>query len=257
MHIFFRPARKAFTLIELLVVISIIAVIATMIFSALAGARQKGNEVASMNNLKQWATALQASIGENNGHLPTDGVTGEGADGALNLKDTAAWFNALPRYMKERALSDEEYKTRAPQPPDRSIWINPAVTKEEALKVIQPPEKFFFCYAMNSYLSSTAEPTQPANRIQSLSGTVFLAETGGDKPDCTIATVKAYYGPGKPESDKDNAAHFLFCDGHVELKKRKEFDASIKNFSTDDPGPEDAKNLNPHFTFIPYPDAER
>ena len=257
MHIFFRPTRKAFTLIELLVVISIIAVVASMIFSALAGARKKGNEVASVNNLRQWATALQSSIGENNGHMPSDGITGEGAEGSFNLKDTAAWFNVLPQYMKERALSNEEYKTRAPQPPDRSIWVNLAVTKEEALKYIQPPEKFFFCYAMNSYLSNAAEPTQPANRIVSFSGTVFLAEKGDDKPDCTIETVKAYYGDGKPESDKDNSAHFLFCDGHVELIKRKDFDPSIKTFTADNPSPSDAKNLNPHFTFIPYPDAEK
>ncbi len=257
MRIFIHPSRRAFTLLELLVVISIIAIVATMLFAALGGVRQKGNETISINNLKQWAMALNSSIGENNGNLPSDGSTGGGAGGGLNLKDTAAWFNVLPPYMKEKPLSDVEYKTKAPQPPDRSIWINPAVTREQGIKFIQPPEKFLFCYGMNSYLSNPAEPIQPVNRIQVLSATIFLAEKCDDLPDVTPDTVKAYFGPGKPESDKDNGAHFLFCDGHVELVKRKDFDPNMRSFTADEPSPVDAKNLNKHFTFIPYPDAEK
>ncbi len=257
MRISIHPSRRAFTLLELLVVIAIIAIVATMLFAALGGVRQKGAAATSLNNLKQWATAFNASIGENNGNMPSDGSASGGAGGGFNLKDTTAWFNMLPLYMKEKPLSDEEYKQKAPQPPDRSIWINPAVTKDEGAKYIQPPDKFLFCYGMNSYLSSAAEPVQPVNRIQTLSATVFLAEKCDADPEITPETVRAYFGPGKPESDKDNGAHFLFCDGHVELIKRKDFDPNIRTFTADDPSPVDVKNLNKHFTFIPYPDAEK
>ena len=252
-----HPARRAFTLLELLVVIAIIAIVATMLFAALGGVRQKADAATSLNNLKQWATALNTCAGENNGRFPSDGSTGSGASGSANLADTTAWFNMLPPYMKEKSLSDDEYKQKAPQPPDRSVWINPAVPKVEALKYISPPEKYLFCYGMNSYLSSVAEPMQPANRIQTLSATVFLSEKCDDKPDLTIDTVKAFFGPGKEVTEKDNAAHFLFCDGHVELIKRSAFDPSIRNFNAEDPGPEDTKNINKHFTLIPYPEAEK
>lgn len=50
--------RKQFTLIEMLVVIAIIAVLATMIGSAVFGVREKGNRTACLNNLKQLYTAL-------------------------------------------------------------------------------------------------------------------------------------------------------------------------------------------------------
>ena len=53
---------RAFTLIELLVVIAIIAILASLLFTALSGSRQKSNQTASLNNLKQWGTALNASI---------------------------------------------------------------------------------------------------------------------------------------------------------------------------------------------------
>ena len=50
--------RKQFTLIEMLVVIAIIAVLATMIGSAVFGVKEKGNRTACLNNLKQLYTAL-------------------------------------------------------------------------------------------------------------------------------------------------------------------------------------------------------
>ncbi|MBO5960050.1 MAG: type II secretion system protein, partial [Lentisphaeria bacterium] len=52
--------KKQFTLIEMLVVIAIIAVLATMIGSAVFGVREKGNRTACLNNLKQLYTAANS-----------------------------------------------------------------------------------------------------------------------------------------------------------------------------------------------------
>lgn len=52
--------KQQFTLIEMLVVIAIIAVLATMIGSAVFGVREKGNRTACLNNLKQLYTGLNA-----------------------------------------------------------------------------------------------------------------------------------------------------------------------------------------------------
>lgn len=68
--------RTGFTLIELLVVITIIALLAAMLFPSFGMARERANRAVCLNNLRQFGTALLAYAAEHNGWFPPPPATG-------------------------------------------------------------------------------------------------------------------------------------------------------------------------------------
>lgn len=65
----FSPAR-GFTLIELLCVISIIAILAGLLFSAMGNFHEKGDAVKCTSNLRQIASAIHLYVGSHDGEFP-------------------------------------------------------------------------------------------------------------------------------------------------------------------------------------------
>jgi type II secretory pathway pseudopilin PulG len=64
-----RPARAGITIIELLVVIGIIGVLAGLLLPALAGARQSGQQLKSLSNLRVISHVFaQYSMVSNHAH---------------------------------------------------------------------------------------------------------------------------------------------------------------------------------------------
>ena len=62
--------KRAFTLIELLVVIAIIAILASLLLPALAGAKRRAHAIACVSNLRQLGLAMNLYVEENQGRLP-------------------------------------------------------------------------------------------------------------------------------------------------------------------------------------------
>jgi len=64
------PKRSGFTLIELLVVITIIAILAAILFPVFARARAKATSAACQSNLRQLAMAFGVYRSDYNGRSP-------------------------------------------------------------------------------------------------------------------------------------------------------------------------------------------
>lgn len=85
-----RPA--GFTLTELLVTIGIIALLASLLMPALAGARRKANQVKCLNDLRQVTMALTMYVSDHNGEYP------------MRRRAPEAWPLKLLPYYKDPAV---------------------------------------------------------------------------------------------------------------------------------------------------------
>jgi prepilin-type N-terminal cleavage/methylation domain-containing protein/prepilin-type processing-associated H-X9-DG protein len=91
--------RKGFTLIELLVVISIIAILAAILFPVFARARENARRASCMSNLKQWGMAQLQYSQDYDEKLSGMRVFQNGSTTAY-----VHWHRLLEPYAKSRQL---------------------------------------------------------------------------------------------------------------------------------------------------------
>jgi len=104
-----KPLRRAFTLVELLVVIGIIALLISILLPALSVAREQGNTVKCLSNMRQLAQAASMYTSQYKGHL----VPGDLVDNSFpvslpyqNYNETWATILVADGFLKYPDVTD-------------------------------------------------------------------------------------------------------------------------------------------------------
>jgi prepilin-type N-terminal cleavage/methylation domain-containing protein/prepilin-type processing-associated H-X9-DG protein len=231
-------ARTAFTLIELLVVIAIIGILAALLTTALARAKDQARNINCIANLKQLALCWQLYIGDNNDFLvPNNSVVDISSSGpAGTLSQGVSW---LPDLDARTELDPSNIVSGLLFPYNKSLAIYHCPADQSVLQTLDGqllPQLRWRSYNMSQsvngypdfdselflYIPMWAKFTQirhPAPStlfvlIDEDSNCILDAEFGNPPAGSPYFEQNVWWD--LPSSRHHQAANVSFADGHVE-----------------------------------------
>jgi prepilin-type N-terminal cleavage/methylation domain-containing protein/prepilin-type processing-associated H-X9-DG protein len=208
--------KRGFTLVELLVVVAVIALLAALLFPALAGARDKARQATCVSNLKQIGLAAALYIQDYDehyplGHSPTSDPITRADDNGYEMH----FIDLMRPYIKNNR---NEGVWRCPNDRSRLFdeYKSDTTTKKE----------FRVSYSINAwfeYGAPVAEVAEPARKVYVLESTdddhFHWWELGRSKVNDPIPPLEQL--PQKELMTQvamtrhNGGAEYLFADGHV------------------------------------------
>jgi prepilin-type N-terminal cleavage/methylation domain-containing protein/prepilin-type processing-associated H-X9-DG protein len=220
--------RKGFTLIELLVVITIIAILAAILFPVFGRARENARRSACMSNLKQMGLGLMQYTQDYDETMPPQNY-------GTNAVNSPKWMDMIQPYVKSTQLFSCPNIDKSTQ----NDLVTPASSRGGAR---------YGSYACNSaYYSGLAATGVPATApiaygkgqalaaIQRPAETIAVTEMYGTTGNASISWNNATVNPvvdlttSPPSLKSGSGSHtalrhlegatVLWCDGHVKWHK--------------------------------------
>jgi prepilin-type processing-associated H-X9-DG protein len=233
-----------------LVVIAIIGILAAVLLPVLAKAQARGQEIACINNMRQWGLANSMYVDDNNQNYPWPRFQTSSAGVQDNPTWTDVlqfynatppqrddiWFNGLPSYVGNKALYSWANPTQIPTfansktifncPTAVAQGINPAdalTTTGDMLPLSRP----LFQYAANSksLANEAANAILRAPMVKHPSAFVMFADVRyrsddkpyyGSTPD-DLATPHCY--TTRFSARHNSGGNITFSDGHASFYK--------------------------------------
>ena len=229
--------KKAFTLIELLVVITIIAILAAILFPVFARAREKARTSSCQSNLKQLGLAVHQYVADYDERFPRPIFDVDGS-GNVSAGDYT-WRAVLLPYIKNRQIYV------CPSAPGQNAFVYDTDGIDVESSGVRSAG-----YAWNCIHTDPGSPTPPGGQpdaaVVDPAGTILITDSGGGarltyapnthgwiRGDINVAQRQA--GVRHLEG-----ANYLFADGHVKWLKPTAVKCEISPgkcmWSIEDPG---------------------
>ncbi|MGA2280129.1 MAG: type II secretion system protein [Verrucomicrobiota bacterium] len=214
--------RRAFTLIELLVVMAIIGILAAMLLSALAGAKERAHRLACRNNQRQLGIAWEVYAGDSSDKIPLNDWEYSPAPVARSPSNSWVVGNAVldadPGTITSGTLftyvkNADVYRC----PADRSLVQGTSTPKLRS-------------FSLSCYLGGPTKdtdnwdvhPLSQTSQIRNTSGTLtFIDENDTTIDDGHFLYPKTNNWYNLPSWRHQHGTVLTFADGHTEYWKWK------------------------------------
>lgn len=222
--------REAFTLIELLVVVAIIAVLIGILLPSLSRARQHGQAIACLANMRGLGQSVLAYAHANNGRLVDVGM----GHGGSHHNVAGAWIVTLRRYYGADLLlrCPNDQSSEWPPEHEQAVWRQWIEDGALASEPAGGPVRLT-SFGTNGYTALSVGTRPPYNRLNLIPHpvtTIYGVEMAEEGEYATADHVHADTWVSNPATLAAEqvalkrhleAANYTYLDGHAQTQPFK------------------------------------